>query len=372
MSALREDRKPKRAFITRSPCTESSDGMVIPLVCSESDLIGQRRSNDYKFLSQLSFGTVIFPLGKPSLPSQINSSDCDGDRFFVIWDDQNIVNQAETNKIDDPVYHKDELVVTTVRCESMDRAKPVDGIVVGKRSDGCYLVEVDSKPIRYEIWPREKLLDGRGYMKRVISHRIVKNSQTEFCIEWDDGTRNKWLSAEIKKENVTPPQVILEYVEENELLKYKDCYWMKDHIGDRMYTRTLTEIVDHRYVHSGEVELNCLYDDGIEEWEPLEGHRTDSKLQVSKYSKMKGLVNEKKWKTSGMWLKAIQDSIILNRSYITNLLKARCCGKWKKAFKKLGPHCAETIIWGRAYKKANELDKNVEKVELPARTELFG
>lgn len=65
---------PKSVFITRSPCTEGSDGLVVKVVTSRNET-----------LNRMHFGSVIFPLGTPSLPSRINSSDLDGDRFFVCW-----------------------------------------------------------------------------------------------------------------------------------------------------------------------------------------------------------------------------------------------------------------------------------------------
>ena len=88
---------PKRVFITRSPCTEASDGMVVPVICSESDLVTSPKHTPpsaLEELSRLSFGLIVFPLGFPSLPSRINESDLDGDMFMVVWDEA-IIGQVQ-------------------------------------------------------------------------------------------------------------------------------------------------------------------------------------------------------------------------------------------------------------------------------------
>ena len=339
--------------------------MILPLICKESELKTTRNSSDFEFLSRLPFGMVVFPLGTPSLPASINSSDCDGDRFFVIWD-ESIVHEASCTQgviADDFVYHKDELVGTTICCKS-EGTKSEAGVIVGKAKDGeSYLVEVESKPIRVEVWSKKDLFDGRGYMKEVIAHRIVKG-KTEFHIEWEGGAKNKLFSSDIKRNNINPPAVLLAYVDRNNLLKSKDCHWFKQHLDDRKYTRTLTKIIDHRSI-DGDVEVLCQYDDNHNDWELLKDHKIESKLLVGKYAKDKSLTNKREWRTQNLWFEEIQESIILNRSYKTNLLVERSCRMWKESFAKLGPNSAETKIWGRAYKEANMLEKHGGYIELP-------
>ena len=78
---------PRRVFLTRSPCTEGSDGRIVQVVCNENDLLDSSKHSSsaaFKALSQLSFGLVVFPLGIPSLPSMINKSDLDGDKFLAV------------------------------------------------------------------------------------------------------------------------------------------------------------------------------------------------------------------------------------------------------------------------------------------------
>lgn len=357
---------PKQVLITRSPCTEGSDAMVLKIVCDESELKGANTKDAFKFLAGLPFGAIVFPLGEPSLPARINSSDLDGDRFFYIWDEP-IVNAAHhnyTDQDDDFIYKHDELVGTTIRCKGDGRKSHV-GVILGKTEDGRkYLVEVESKPARKEVWTKEELLVGRTYMIRVIGHGM-KNNKTWFEIEWEDGSKQKIFSSDIRKDFATPDFFLLEYVERNKLLNHKDCNWFKQHLEDRRYTKTLCKILKHRRIGSV-VEVYCEYDDGVLEWEPLDEHLEESKLIVGKYARDHGLLRTNQWGVARtFWLEDVQECLIRNRSYESNLLVAKVCGMWKKACEKLGPNSAESIILGRAYKKANELEKHDVTVKLP-------
>jgi hypothetical protein len=356
---------PKRIIITRSPCTEGRDAMVVNIICSESDLLGPNAEFAYKSLSKRRFDSIVFPLGEPSLPSQINSSDLDGDMFFIIWHER-IVDAAVRNykaAADDFLFQRDDLVGTTIQCNPEGQKSNI-GTIVGKASDGVkYLVEVDSKPTRMEVWSKESLLDGRDYMKRIIGH-VVRNKKTSFHVEWEGGTKEHILSSDLKRDG-TPPFVLLEYVDSRQLLRNKDCHWFKQYLDDRRYTKTLSKILDHRRVGT-DMEMQCEYNDGVIEWEPLSEHLVESKILVAKYAKEKCLMNKKDWRiTRNFWLEEIQETLIFNRSYQTNLLVMRTHGKWSKACRKFGPNSSIAIIWGRAYKQANELEKHVGTVKLP-------
>jgi hypothetical protein len=279
------ERMPKKIFITRPPYTDGSDGMVVQVVQNESDLIGPNAPAMFKFLSELKFCAVIFPLGIPSLPSRINDGDCDGDLYFILWDEK-LVAQAEHNYeavADEFVYENDELVGTSVCCEVEGNKQ--SGVVVGKATGkDMYLVEVESKSkkSKMEVWPKERIMNGRGYIKRVIGHEI-RNTKTVFHIEWEGGYTEHKSSSDIKNDDVTPPFELVEYVERHKLLRNKDCKWFKQHLDGRCYTKTLSKITDHRSL-SCVWELCCLYDDGVQEWEPLEEHMVESKLLVGKYA----------------------------------------------------------------------------------------
>lgn len=106
---------PKYVFLTRSPCSEASDGVVVPVVYDESQMTGL--SGDFDFLmSKFPLGVVIFSLGDPSLPSKINESDLDGDLYFSLWDG-NILAHIDNNdhgldrkyasRVDEPLETKE-------------------------------------------------------------------------------------------------------------------------------------------------------------------------------------------------------------------------------------------------------------------------
>ncbi|KAL7522999.1 hypothetical protein ACHAWX_007736 [Stephanocyclus meneghinianus] len=345
---------PARVFLTRSPCTEASDGIVVN-VCNKGDFL----SNDYDFLSNLPFGTVIFPLGNPSLPSTINSSDLDGDKFFALWDEA-IVDEAGHNDdkglADDFVIHYDDFVGTTFRHNGYD------AIIIGKERYGeRYLVDVQSPTQTTIFLSRIEIMSGRGYMSRVIGHSL-KKGKTEFHIEWEDKSREKHLSTDLKREYSTPPEVLLEYVRKNKLAKnMRDCKWFEAHLGQAI----LVKIIGHRGVGK-DIEVRCEYDDNDKSWESLNDHLIDSKLLVGKYVKENSLENQDGWQQAySLWLQEIQECLILQREYEVGLLISRTFQLWKKACSEFGANSADSLIWGRAYKDANELKKHGGRVTLP-------
>jgi hypothetical protein len=179
---------PERVFLTRSPCTEASDGMVVK-VCGEEDL--NSFSDDWDFLSSLPFGAVVFPLGEPSLPSTINSSDLDGDKFFAIWD-FTIVNQAGNNDAgcsdDQFAICDDELVGVTFQHRD-DNGVFCKAEIVGREVGGeRYHVALQSQTVKMIVLSREEIMDGRRFITKVFGHS-VKGGKTVFQVEYDGKTK---------------------------------------------------------------------------------------------------------------------------------------------------------------------------------------
>ena len=152
LTGLCGSQRPKEVFLTRSPCTEASDGLVVR-VCGEEDL--NSFSDDWEFLSSLPFGAVVFPLGEPSLVSTINSGDCDGDMFFVLWHEGILAEMEKIDRLEDNFVFRtdDELVGTGFLHQGTTKAE-----VVGKAKDGNYLVEVESSPPATITLSREKIM----------------------------------------------------------------------------------------------------------------------------------------------------------------------------------------------------------------------
>lgn len=376
MTCQDSDRIPDKVFLTRFPCTEASDGMVVE-VCDERHFL----SEDYQFLCSLPFGTVVFPLGKPSLPSKINSSDLDGDLFFAIWD-KSIVGQVKRDNeyiSEHDLTHDDELIGTMFVYNDRDAE------VIGKDSEG-YRVELKARKGNGKgkketiTLSEEKIMAGRRVLCKVIGH-VIEKHQTMFQIEYSDNSEERVSSRDLMWEHSSPPDVLTDYVYKNRLAwEREDCKWFQDHFGEV----PIVMIIGHRSV-GVEIELHCEYEDGERQWEPLQEHLVESKLLVGKYAKEEGLLTTDGWRdAANLWFREIQDLLVVNRLYEVNLLVERCCGEWKEACglkqkrkkrgkpnpylkrgKAPGPNSAQAILWGRAYKHANELQKHVGKVELP-------
>jgi hypothetical protein len=171
------------------------------------------------------------------------------------------------------------------------------------------------------------------------------------------------LCRDLKQEFSTPPEILMEYVDEKKLHKtVKDCKWFEQHMG----AAVPVEIIGHR--NKGKCQdVLVEYDDGDKIWEPLDDLRADSKLLVGKYAKVQCLAGkEDGWKkTRNLWLREIQESIFVQREYEVGLLISRTFGMWKKSCHDYGPNSVDALIWGRAYKDANELVKHGGKVKLP-------
>ena len=85
-------------FTTRFPCTEKSDGLLLPLVTSKPEGMAD---TDWQFLSSLPFGAIIFGNalpGEASLPSKIARGDLDGDNYFICWNSE-MIGQIQKHNI---------------------------------------------------------------------------------------------------------------------------------------------------------------------------------------------------------------------------------------------------------------------------------
>jgi hypothetical protein len=72
-------------FVTRFPCTQPCDGLILPVVSSKPDDMAKR---DWQFLCSLPFGAIVFANAlheEPSLPSICSNGDLDGDNYFICW-----------------------------------------------------------------------------------------------------------------------------------------------------------------------------------------------------------------------------------------------------------------------------------------------
>lgn len=85
-----------KVFITRSPCVESSDGRLVPVVDKRPRTMSR---SDWEWINTFSFGIVIFGSFQDKatpLPELIAGGDLDGDTYLVCWD-KGIVASIESN-----------------------------------------------------------------------------------------------------------------------------------------------------------------------------------------------------------------------------------------------------------------------------------
>ncbi|GFH61987.1 hypothetical protein CTEN210_18463 [Chaetoceros tenuissimus] len=98
---------PDAILITRSPCIKATDIHLVKLVKSKPEKMS---SEDYKWLCELPFGAVIFGFprkGCHTMPSAIAKGDLDGDRYFIIWDEE-ILKHSQAPLLVDKILPSDE------------------------------------------------------------------------------------------------------------------------------------------------------------------------------------------------------------------------------------------------------------------------
>jgi hypothetical protein len=76
-------------FVTRTPCTEKRDGMLLRNVRSKPKDMPHASWN---FLCSMPFGMLVFynfsKHASKSLPEQVNDGDLDGDLYMCFWDEK--------------------------------------------------------------------------------------------------------------------------------------------------------------------------------------------------------------------------------------------------------------------------------------------
>ncbi|CAB9499850.1 autoimmune regulator [Seminavis robusta] len=91
-------------FVTRSPCIETSDGRLVPVVTSKPD---QMSAENWEMLQELPFGAIIFSNPKPGMtpmPVLIADGDLDGDLYFICWH-KPIIEQVTVKPMVDVPYN---------------------------------------------------------------------------------------------------------------------------------------------------------------------------------------------------------------------------------------------------------------------------
>jgi hypothetical protein len=87
LTELCRARSLQHLFVTRFPCTEPTDGCLLPIVTSKP--VGMK-SSVWEWLNGLAFGAIVFAnprSGFAPTPTTIAGGDLDGDLYFVTWND---------------------------------------------------------------------------------------------------------------------------------------------------------------------------------------------------------------------------------------------------------------------------------------------
>mmetsp|Transcript_63294 Transcript_63294/g.74096 ORF Transcript_63294/g.74096 Transcript_63294/m.74096 type:complete len:445 (+) Transcript_63294:2-1336(+) len=351
-------------FVTRFPCTEQKDGLLLPVISEKPSAMSEENWN---FICNMHFGLIMFasPLdqGDMSLPEQIACGDLDGDTYFVCWNSEIISNMTsssykesdEDSSVD--LTEEDECNLLKAAINTNFGGKMCDATVVEKTKEGSYLVKSGEleKHMSYD-----EITEEREILVDICSHR-GKGKSIEIEILWGNEVKSWKKMHQIKNEM---PNEVAEYARKKNLLCQKGWEWANTYVRNS----EIVEIRDHRK-ESSLVEVEVLYDDGDLVWEPAKDIDVDI---LALYVQLKNInLNKKDW----MWLKSaiceakrnwfgvVQDHVC-NVEYLSEHSKfvKKLCGKFKKRGDITNK---DSIKFGRAYKHALEIIKHGGRVSLP-------
>lgn len=325
----------------------------------------------FQFLNELPFGAIVFALGAEPLPPRINDGDLDGDLYQCIWDSnliEGIRNDEENINLGKTVY--DDLIGTEF--QHVYAGNEYTSLVVKKLGGDLYHVATGpSKRVLVEL-TKQQITEGRDFIAEIVDFRARGSSKlgqsVQFKCKWSTGG-SEWFSLQRLRKDFgdSPPQKLKEYVLKNKLhkdglLPNKFSMWITKSCGDS----SVVQIIDHRR-KKGTIEVLGLYDDGDKIWEDLELHKKESKIIVGAYAKKKNLFAQPGWEgVRNFWLEEVQHLMCENnRSMALSNLTPSLFSFWKKSFNDLGPNHDDTVIWGRAYKESNDIEKHGVVPKLP-------
>ena len=297
---------------------------------------------------------------------------------MCIWDNEiidNITNDGDIS-ID---FLDDELVgVTFFHKIVEDGGKSYKSEAVRKlqQNPDLYLVEILTGPKKGETAQLTggQISSNRGEIIKVISHQSWGEGRHEeilnFDCLWDYGKQELLSITDISRRHVYPPQAISEYILSNGLLKSstlpaKFAKWINDNLG----TEIVEEVTDHRTGADGKLEILCRYSDNAEEWCPIDEVKNDKddKVLLAAYASKNELLGKPGFRQmKGYWLEKVHEMMCKKgRTNEIQRLVQHLYGAWKKSFNNNGANHHDTLTYGRAYKKANEMEKHGNLIELP-------
>ena len=174
---------------------------------------------------------------------------------------------------------EDDKLPALVSNKVIDQDEPPDPILTSE-SD-----HLDPSKIRYPTVDIDKLMGYQfthkgndGDYKAIVKEHL--EDEDKFVIALGDGERN---------EVITYNDLLDKYWKNESIDKQYD-----EHDGERSWT--FEDIIGHRKVKGGSYEVNVLWDDGSQTWEPLRTMAKDDPITLAKYANDNDLIEKPGWK----------------------------------------------------------------------------
>jgi hypothetical protein len=353
LSSLKEGthQRLQSIFITRSPCVNPDDVQMLPLLTKRPP---KMPFADWKWLNQLPFGAVIFPLcqspNETPLPETIAAGDLDGDLYFSCWDTNILSYLLKADKGDR--WGNIELFDVVVKGEE-------EVGVAWKETGG--IVEIISDDEDEECWMHTSTkTKGESYIKYEFSQ---SNDDCDSVIE---------ISSDDDDDSVL---CLSNYYGSGASQAAKE--------GGRI------QILAHREQECGTYEVEVLWQSGEKTWESLPRMKYEFPNHVSDYARKKKLTNDIEfyltdsededddclledgaWKSCELlgnddWFQKAQ-KLMLHLPLMNDIGKLVGClfklNKLASENSTEGIHDEDAIAFGAAYKKSLELEKHFEKL----------
>ena len=379
----------RKVLITRSPCTEETDLVLLPVVTAQPK---KMKSADWSHLCNLPLGIIMFASPKDatekSLPELINNSDLDGDRFCVIYD-ESILNCLK---------HK-TLNPGRQACSTATKQTKynVGDSVEAKWGDGKYYPGLISRVCGPNVGVHEAynitfydadtlneatldiirpLTETNGIEEEmiweVVDHRGTgKNLEVQVKVS---DSQNVWKKVSSCKGLYT--YELATYAAERDLVDNKDWDWAKRYVRDA----EIVEIRDIKYTRKKKSEPESCMATVLYDGEPkltcVDANDIDIDLLSKLYYKKRdikiipNMLATRIRNASDEWFTELQETLRdLPSLSDHNLLVTRLNSEYKN---KQGKHCAADVqALGRAYKLANDIGKHGGRVPLPAHLRTF-
>jgi hypothetical protein len=329
----------KKVFITRQPCAEQSDGLILKRVSKKPKKMSH---DDWDFLCGMQFGLVIFatpqnPATKP-IPGMISKGDLDGDHYLVVWDSEILAHVNPSNPL--------------------------------TPASSSYLVPEDEDSLLNTEFTTAA--EGeQDYIQEITGHRGGSKS-IEVQTLWAGGFQNwQWLRILINE----IPEDLVEYALQHNLQEEPGWEWVQKRLRDS----EIIEIIGHRKGERG-AEVNVRYHgEGKTSWNRVgrlkpdeDSSDVDNVLAV--YAETNKLLNWKDFQWVKKYMKKAREAWFTKTQLL--LSNAQRYGEHARLTQHL--HCLYgkwSITYGlddptvgmlaRAYKNSNDLFKHGGKVVLP-------